>query len=78
MNSLYDTELLIKPDAAILKLIQNGWTQHQIAVEVGTTQSIISRLLRGDCKAPRYILVDRLRHLVQQLNDFSNLKNEKT
>lgn len=61
----------LPPDLIIRSLIDKGWTQFDIAIEVDTTQSVISRLQRGICRQPTYILVDRLRALYQSIEDFA-------
>ena len=59
-----------KPDALVRTLMKSGWSQEDIAENVGTTQATISRIVSGLHKDPRYTLVDKIRALVIDLDDF--------
>lgn len=60
------------PLQLVKTLIDSGWTQPTIAESVGTSQSTICRILSGTHKDPRYSVVEKLRHLVLNLDEFQN------
>ena len=35
--------------------VAKGWTQHQLAAQVGTSQAVVQRIETGKCKHPRII-----------------------
>ncbi len=60
-----------KPDELVRALIRAGWSQGEIADAIDVTQPTVSRILSGQHKNPRYSAVERLRQLVQNLEEFS-------
>lgn len=52
------------PVETIQRLRGLGWTQEQIAEEIGATQARISRLVNGKVKKPDYKMVDAIRSLL--------------
>lgn len=61
------------PDKLILSLIRSGWSQTQIAVAVDTSQATVSRILSGAHRDPRHSLVEKLRRLVINHQQFDDL-----
>lgn len=59
-----------KPDELICTLIRAGWTQGQIADASDTTQPTICRIYSGNHKNTSYTIVDKLRQLVINLDEF--------
>jgi len=59
------------PDELIRSLLRAGWSQEDIASAIGATQPTVSRILSGRHKDPRYRVVEALRHLVSQLDEFT-------
>jgi len=60
-----------KPDQLIVSLLRAKWSQEAIADAVGISQPTVSRILSGAHKDPRYSVVERLRQLVLNLDEFS-------
>ncbi len=58
------------PDELICTLIKAGWTQGQIADASDTTQSTICRIYNSSHKNTSYTIVDKLRQLVINLDEF--------
>lgn len=65
---------LQKPDELVRTLIRAGWSQEAIASSIGVTQPTVSRILSGRHKDPRYSVVEKLRQLVLDLDDFKEAK----
>jgi len=61
---------LQKPDELVRSLIRAGWSQEAIASAIDATQPTVSRILSGRHKDPRYSVVEKLRHLVLNLDEF--------
>ena len=59
-----------KPDELVCTLIRAGWSQGEIADAIDATQPTVSRILSGRHKDPRYSVVEKLRHLVLNLDEF--------
>ncbi len=59
-----------KPDELVSTLIRAGWSQGEIADAIDATQPTVSRILSGRHKDPRYSVVEKLRHLVLNLDEF--------
>jgi transcriptional regulator with XRE-family HTH domain len=59
-----------KPDELVCTLIRAGWSQGDIADAIDATQPTVSRILSGRHKDPRYSVVEKLRHLVLNLDEF--------
>lgn len=59
-----------KPDELVRTLIRAGWSQGEIADAIDATQPTVSRILSGRHKDPRYSVVEKLRHLVLNLDEF--------
>lgn len=53
------------PQEIVRALIEQGFTQAEIAAAAKTTQPTISRIARGDHTDPRASLADRLRRLAE-------------
>ena len=58
------------PEQLILTLIRANWTQEQIADAAGVSQPTICRIYSGRHKDPRYSVVEKLRRLVLNLDEF--------
>jgi len=58
------------PMDMVKTLIKSGWTQPAIADAVGTSQPTVCRILSGKHKDPRYSVVEKLRQLVLELDEF--------
>lgn len=67
MNHIYQ----MPPEKLISLLLNKGWSQLQIAIEVEAEQSTICRIYSGAHKRPNYQIVDRLRALYQSIEDFA-------
>ena len=63
-----------KPDELICALIRAGWTQEQIAGAAEVSQATICRIYNGSQPEPRYTVVDRLRRLVVDLDQFKEAR----
>lgn len=61
---------LQKPDELVRTLIRAGWSQEAIASSIDATQPTVSRILSGRHKDPRYSVVEKLRQLVLNLDEF--------
>jgi transcriptional regulator with XRE-family HTH domain len=59
-----------KPDELVCTLIRAGWSQGEIADAIDATQPTVSRILSGRHKDPRYSVVEKLRQLVLNLDEF--------
>ncbi len=59
-----------KPDELVCALIRAGWSQGDIANAIDATQPTVSRILSGRHKDPRYSVVEKLRRLVLNLDEF--------
>ena len=59
-----------KPDELVCSLIRAGWSQGEIADAIDATQPTVSRILSGRHKDPRYSVVEKLRQLVLNLDEF--------
>lgn len=59
-----------KPDELVCTLIRAGWSQEQIAEATDVSQPTICRIYSGKHKDPRYTVVEKLRHLVLNLDEF--------
>lgn len=59
-----------KPDELVCTLIRAGWSQCEIADAIDATQPTVSRILSGRHKDPRYSVVEKLRQLVLNLDEF--------
>ncbi|WP_197331160.1 helix-turn-helix domain-containing protein [Ralstonia syzygii] len=62
-----------RPDELICTLIRAGWSQEQIAEATEVSQPTICRIYSGRHKDPRYSVVEKLRQLVLNLNDFQRV-----
>lgn len=60
----------LKPDELICTLIRAGWTQEQIASAADVSQPAICRIYSGKRSDPRYSVVEKLRQLVINLDEF--------
>jgi len=60
------------PDELICTLIRAGWSQEKIAAAAETTQPTIHRIYAGK-RDPRYSVVEKLRRLVLNLDDFQQV-----
>ena len=63
-----------KPDELVRTLIRAGWSQGEIADAIDATQPTVSRILSGRHKDPRYSVVEKLRQLVLNLDEFTVAK----
>lgn len=63
---------LQSPAELIRTLAASGWSQESIAVDAGTSQTTIHRLLKGQMLV-RYDVLVRLRELVLGLEEFSEV-----
>lgn len=59
-----------KPDELVCTLIRAGWSQEQIAAATDVSQPTICRIYSGKHKDPRYSVVEKLRQLVLNLDEF--------
>lgn len=59
-----------KPDELIRTLRRAGWSQDQIAGATDVSQPTICRIYSGLNKNPSYSFVEKLRHLVLNLDEF--------
>lgn len=59
-----------KPDELVCTLVRAGWSQGEIAEAIDATQPTVSRILSGRHKDPRYSVVEKLRQLVLNLDEF--------
>lgn len=55
------------PVDLIRRLADAGWSQEQIACEVGVSQATVSRIAQGVHRDPSYLVVDKLRALCVDL-----------
>jgi len=62
-----------RPDELICTLIRAGWSQEQIAGATDVSQPTICRIYSGRHKDPRYSVVEKLRRLVLNLDDFQQV-----
>ena len=63
-----------KPDELVLTLIRAGWSQEAIASSIDVSQPTICRIYSGKHKDPRYSVVEKLRQLVLNLDEFTVAK----
>ncbi|MHA6905461.1 transcriptional regulator [Ralstonia syzygii subsp. celebesensis] len=59
-----------KPDELVRTLIRAGWSQSNIAATIDVSQPTISRILSTQHKDPRASVVEKLRQLVLNLDEF--------
>jgi predicted transcriptional regulator len=59
------------PDELVRALVRTGWSQYDIANAVDVAQPTISRILSGRHKDPRWRVVEKLRRLVLELDEFA-------
>lgn len=60
-----DPTLEKSPHELVNTLLNTGWTQSELAEEVGISQPSISRIAVNPTIRPRHDIVDHLRHLVR-------------
>lgn len=63
-----------KPVDLVHTLIRAGWSQEAIADATDVSQPTICRIYSGRHKDPRYSVVEKLRQLVLNLDEFTVAK----
>jgi predicted transcriptional regulator len=63
-----------KPDELVYTLVRAGWSQEAIADAIDVSQPTICRIYSGKHKDPRYSVVEKLRQLVLNLDEFTVAK----
>jgi predicted transcriptional regulator len=70
MTPTVPTPYTQSPEQLILTLIRAGWTQEQIAAAADISQPTVCRIYSGKRADPRYSVVEKLRRLVLNLDEF--------